>query len=40
MIGSGKIKARTITTFPLREAAQVHRQLESGKTGGSVILVP
>lgn len=40
MIGSGKIRTRNITTFPLREVAQAHRELERGKTSGSVILVP
>ena len=39
MIGSGKIKAGKITTFALREVAQAHRDLEGGKTTGSVILV-
>ena len=39
MIGSGKIRAGKITTFALREVAQAHRDLERGKTTGSIVLI-
>jgi len=37
---SGKLKLRIEKTFPLAEAADVHRQLEGRKTTGKVILLP
>ncbi len=37
---SGKLKLRIEKTFPLAEAAEVHRQLEGRKTTGKVILLP
>ena len=40
MVGSGKIKIEVNHTYPLREAAQAHRDVESRKTTGSVVLIP
>ncbi len=40
MVGSGKIKIEINHTYPLREAAQAHRDVESRKTTGSVVLIP
>ena len=40
MVGSGKIKVEVNHTYPLREAAQAHRDVESRKTTGSVLLIP
>jgi NADPH2:quinone reductase len=40
MIASGKIKAGKSTSFGLRDVVQAHRELEGGKTSGSVILLP
>jgi NADPH2:quinone reductase len=40
MIASGKIKPAKITKYPIREVIRAHADLESGKTSGSVILVP
>jgi NADPH:quinone reductase len=37
---SGKLKLRIEKTFPLKEAAEAHRQLEGRKTTGKVILLP
>ena len=37
---SGKVKIAVDQTYPLAEAAQAHRDLESRKTTGSTILVP
>ena len=39
-IKSGEIKLRTEHVFPLHEAAEAHRQLESRATTGKVLLVP
>jgi NADPH2:quinone reductase len=40
VVKSGKVKIRVNQTYPLREAAQAHRDLESRKTTGSTVLVP
>jgi NADPH2:quinone reductase len=40
MVGSGKIKIEINHVYPLREAAQAHRDLEARKTTGSVVLIP
>jgi NADPH:quinone reductase len=37
---SGKLKLRIEKAFPLKEAAEAHRQLEGRKTTGKVILLP
>ncbi len=39
-ITSGELKLRISQTFPLAEAAEAHRQLESRKTTGKVLLIP
>lgn len=40
MIGSGKVKPAKYTTYALRDVKQAHIDLESGKTSGSVVLLP
>ena len=40
MVGSGKIKIEISQSYPLREAAQAHRDVEARKTTGSVVLIP
>jgi NADPH:quinone reductase len=35
---SGKVKIKISQTYPLKEAAQAHRDLESRKTTGSTVL--
>jgi NADPH2:quinone reductase len=40
MVQSGKIKIDVQKTYPLADAAQAHRDLESRKTTGSVLLIP
>lgn len=40
MIASGAIKIDVSRTYPLREAATAHRDLEARKTTGSIVLVP
>ena len=37
---SGKVKIEVNQRYPLREAAQAHRDLEARKTTGSSILLP
>jgi NADPH2:quinone reductase len=37
---SGKVKIEINHTFALRDAQQVHRDLESRKTTGSIVMVP
>lgn len=39
-IAAGKVKLRIDRTFPLAEAAEAHRQLESRNTTGKLLLVP
>ena len=40
VIKSGKVKISINQTYPLRDAAQAHRDLESRKTTGSTVLLP
>ena len=40
VVKSGKVKIETTGKYKLADAAQAHRDLESRKTTGSVILVP
>ncbi len=39
-IADGKLKLRIDQTFPLKDAAEAHRALESRKTSGKVLIVP
>lgn len=40
MIGSGKVAITIGQTYPLKEAAQAHRDLEARATTGSTVLIP
>ena len=40
VVASGAVKIEVKQTYPLREAAQAHRDLEARKTTGSTILLP
>ena len=40
MVGSGRIKIEIKHSYPLRDAAQAHRDVEARKTTGSVVLIP
>ena len=40
MIAAGKLKLRIGHTYPLRDAAQAHRDLEARKTTGKLLLIP
>ncbi|WP_224961315.1 quinone oxidoreductase family protein [Geomonas subterranea] len=40
MVTSGKVKVEINRTFPLKDAAQAHRELEARQTTGSTILIP
>jgi NADPH2:quinone reductase len=40
VVRSGKVKISVNQTYPLREAAQAHRDLENRKTTGSTVLIP
>ena len=39
-VASGRLKLRIEKTYPLAEAAQAHRDLESRKTAGKLLLIP
>ncbi|MCZ6790075.1 MAG: zinc-binding dehydrogenase, partial [Chloroflexi bacterium] len=39
-VQSGRLKLRTHGTFPLKEAAEAHRQLEGRLTTGKLLLIP
>ena len=39
-VAQGTLKIRIDHTYPLREAAQAHRDLESRKTTGKILLIP
>ncbi len=39
-VAEGKLTLRICARFPLREAAEAHRQLEARKTSGKVLLLP
>ena len=40
IVSSGAVKIAPSRTYPLREAAQAHRDLEARKTTGSIVLIP
>ena len=40
VVKSGKVKITVNQTYPLREAAQAHRDLEARKTTGQTVLIP
>jgi NADPH2:quinone reductase len=40
VVESGKVRIEINHTYPLREAAQAHRDVEGRKTTGSVVLIP
>ncbi len=40
IVASGKVRIEVNQTFPLKDAAQAHRDLEARKTTGSTILLP
>ena len=40
LVLAGKIKVEPSKTFALKDAAEAHRELESRKTTGSIILIP
>jgi len=40
LVGKGVIKINVNHSYPLREAAQAHRDLEDRKTTGSIVLLP
>ena len=40
VVASGAVKIAPSRTYPLREAAQAHRDLEGRKTTGSIVLIP
>ena len=40
VVKSGAVKISVTATYPLRDAAQAHRDLEGRKTTGSIVLVP
>jgi NADPH2:quinone reductase len=40
VVKSGKVKIQIDQTYPLQDAAQAHRDLESRKTTGQTVLLP
>lgn len=40
VVRTGKVKIQVNHTYPLRDAAQVHRDLEGRKTTGSIVMLP
>jgi NADPH2:quinone reductase len=40
VVKSGKVKIEIAQRYPLKDAAQAHRDLEARKTTGSTILLP
>jgi NADPH:quinone reductase len=40
LIAQGKLRIDTPNTFPLKDAAEAHRQIEARQTTGKVVLVP
>lgn len=40
LTGAGRLRVRVSATYPLAEAAEAHRALESGHHGGKIVLVP
>ena len=39
MIAAGKLKLRIAHTYPLKDAAQAHRDLEARQTTGKLLLL-
>lgn len=40
MIADGKLEVRVAKTYPLAEAAQAHRDMETRKIAGKMLLIP
>src|SRR5262249_46684812 len=40
LVRSGAIKINISKTFALRDAPEAHREVEAGRTSGSVLLIP
>ena len=40
MVKKGVVKIAVNHTYPLKDAAQAHRDLEARKTTGSIVLLP
>ena len=40
LVADGSLSLRTAHTYPLADAAQAHRDLESRKTTGKLLLIP
>ena len=40
VVGKGVVKIQVNQTYPLKDAAQAHRDLEGRKTTGSTVLIP
>lgn len=40
LIGNGSLQSKVERTYPLRDAAQAHRDIEERQTTGSVVLIP
>ena len=40
VVGKGMVKINVNQTYPLKDAAQAHRDLEGRKTTGSIVLLP
>ena len=40
VVGKGIVKINVNHTYPLKDAAQAHRDLEGRKTTGSIVLLP
>jgi len=40
VVGKGVVKINVNQRYPLKDAAQAHRDLEARKTTGSTVLVP
>jgi NADPH2:quinone reductase len=40
LVKAGKIVSEARQTYPLKDAAQAHRDLEARKTTGSTLLIP
>jgi NADPH2:quinone reductase len=40
VVGKGVVKINVNHTYPLKDAAQAHRDLEGRKTTGSIVLLP
>jgi NADPH2:quinone reductase len=39
-IAAGVIRADTVSTYPLTDAAKAHADIEARRTSGSVLLIP